>query len=233
MNYKSGLPFCKICGKEVLQTKKYTRNFCNASCRALFTKNGISNKGKKRSQFSEEWKKNIGESRRGKKHSEETKIKMSESAKNREKRIFSEDARKNISKASIIRYKKFDHPMLNRHLSEETKNKISEKIRMENNGNWQGGKSFEEYGIEFNEQLREEIRKRDNYTCKNCDMTEEEHIIVFGLRLNVHHIDYNKRNNVKTNLLTSCVSCNSRFNFNRDYWKRSLTEKMEQICQIL
>ena len=84
--------------------------------------------------------------------------------------------------------------------------------------NWQGGKSFEEYPREFTEELRESIRKRDNYTCQNCSMTEEEYLIVNGRVLDVHHIDYNKQNCKENNLITLCMNCNIRANFNRKYW---------------
>lgn len=74
------------------------------------------------------------------------------------------------------------------------------------------------YPNKFNDNLKEFIRKRDNYSCQNCNMTEEEHIIVLGQNLHVHHIDYNKQNCKKENLITLCHQCNLRANYNRDYW---------------
>jgi len=101
--------------------------------------------------------------------------------------------------------------------------KISEKIQsrdftLENNPNWIDGRSFEPYSSEFNEELKEQIRNRDNHICQNCGMTEEEHIIVYGQVLHVHHIDYDKINCKKENLISLCVGCNARANFNRSYW---------------
>jgi hypothetical protein len=87
------------------------------------------------------------------------------------------------------------------------------------NPNWQGGKSFEIYPIEFTNELKESIRQRDNYICQNCSMTEEEHLIVIGTILHVHHIDYNKKNYNKDNLITLCIGCNIRANYNRNYWQ--------------
>ncbi len=75
--------------------------------------------------------------------------------------------------------------------------------------------------------LKDQIRKRDNYTCQNCDMTEEEHIIVLGEVLSVHHIDYNKKNCNKNNLISLCRQCNARVNFNRKYWKEYFEIKIE------
>ena len=91
------------------------------------------------------------------------------------------------------------------------------------------GSSFEPYNIKFNQLLKEQIRKRDTYTCQNCDMTEEEHIIVYGTVLNVHHIDYNKKHSEKENLVTLCKQCNSRVNFNRKYWKEYFEEIIDAI----
>ena len=84
------------------------------------------------------------------------------------------------------------------------------------------------YGSDFIEDLRSEIRKRDNYTCQNCNMTEEESLIVWGEVLHVHHIDYNKKNNQKCNLISLCISCHMKTNFNRKYWKSIFQEKTIQ-----
>jgi hypothetical protein len=40
----------------------------------------------------------------------------------------------------------------------------------------------------------------------------------------VHHIDYDKANCAKENLITLCEVCHGRTNYNRDYWKNILTE---------
>lgn len=82
------------------------------------------------------------------------------------------------------------------------------------------------YPPEFNDKLKEEIRERDGHTCQNCGMTEEEHIIVIGKVLHVHHIDYDKKNCIKPNLVTTCRQCNLRANKNRDFWKKYYTDKM-------
>lgn len=94
--------------------------------------------------------------------------------------------------------------------------------------NYIDGRTGRPYPTEFNNKLKDEIRERDNYTCQgeNCGMTEEEHIIVYGRCLEVHHIDYNKQNCVKTNLITTCKQCNIRANKNRDYWEEYYTKKL-------
>lgn len=61
----------------------------------------------------------------------------------------------------------------------------------ENANNWQGGKSFELYGLEFNDDLKEVIRNRDRRKCQMCKKIELENKEL----LIVHHRDYNKQNN--------------------------------------
>lgn len=90
------------------------------------------------------------------------------------------------------------------------------------------GRSLLKYPSEFNDKLRLEIRTRDNFECQNCHMTEEEHIIVIGKVLSPHHIDYDKFNNLKTNLITLCSWCNSRANKNRKFWQEYYTKKINQ-----
>lgn len=93
----------------------------------------------------------------------------------------------------------------------------SRRITGKNNPVWIDGRSYEGYPLEFNQKLKDQIRKRDNYIC-SCGMTEEEHLIVYGRVLDVHHIDYDKKNLKENNLISLCTGCNLRANWNRDYW---------------
>lgn len=92
--------------------------------------------------------------------------------------------------------------------------------------NWS---SREPYASEWSIELREQIRRRDNYECQNCGMTEEEHLIVIGKSLSVHHIDYNKKNCSQYNLITTCNQCNCRANHNRYYWLEFYENKIAQL----
>jgi hypothetical protein len=83
-----------------------------------------------------------------------------------------------------------------------------------NNPNWQNGLGKLPYAFEFNKELKELIRKRDNYKCQYCGCYEVENC----RKLDVHHIDYNKENCKKNNLITLCRKCNLKVNHNRDYW---------------
>ena len=87
------------------------------------------------------------------------------------------------------------------------------------------GKGHVPYTNEFTRRLKFEIRKRDNFICQNCGMTEKEHLIVYGQVLEVHHIDYDKTNCNKNNLITTCKQCNVRANFNRKFWRKYFENK--------
>lgn len=82
----------------------------------------------------------------------------------------------------------------------------------EDHHSWRGGSSFEPYPSEFNESLKEEIRERDNRECQMCGRDEEEH----RGRLCVHHIDGNKGNCSKDNLVAVCRACNTKIEFLSD-----------------
>jgi len=105
----------------------------------------------------------------------------------------------------------------------------SDKIKGKNNPNWNEGSSFEPYSPLWTEELKIKIRQRDNHECQNCGMIQEEHFIVAGCDLNVHHIDYDKKNCKENNLITVCLSCNTRANFNREYWQEFYKIKTKEI----
>jgi len=96
----------------------------------------------------------------------------------------------------------------------ETRLKIRFALLGEKSPCWQGGISFEPYTPEFNRQLKELIRQRDGYQCQLCGMPEIENI----RKLDIHHIDYVKKNCLPDNLITLCRSCNGKVNNNREKW---------------
>jgi hypothetical protein len=98
--------------------------------------------------------------------------------------------------------------MLGKHHSEETLAKMSG----ENCHLWKGGISFEPYGSEFNETLKEQIRSRDNFVCHICGRHQGKR------KFPVHHIDYNKKNNDPSNLVTLCFNCHPKTNGRREQW---------------
>ena len=92
--------------------------------------------------------------------------------------------------------------------------------------NYIHGKSKEPYPLEFNDELKELIRDRDNHKCQKCDCPEIE----CNRKLDIHHIDYDKENLNKDNLISLCSKCNLKVNGNRIYWKQYFQKRRQILC---
>ena len=109
------------------------------------------------------------------------------------------------------------------HHTDEHKKKMSNLLSGEANGmygrigelspRWQGG--YREYSWHFISTLREQIRDRDNHTCQFCGITEAE----CNRKLDVHHIDFDNKNDDPYNLISLCKSCHGHTQGDRGYWK--------------
>lgn len=74
------------------------------------------------------------------------------------------------------------------------------------------------YPPKFTDALKRSIRDRDNHTCQWCGNTEGERAF------DVHHIDYNKENCTKGNLITLCRTCHRKTTFgDRGEWMSRLS----------
>ena len=100
------------------------------------------------------------------------------------------------------------------HMGHEISEKTLNKITGPNSTHWRGGISKLPYAWTFNNELKEEVRRRDGYKCQLCDTSQSE----CNRALDVHHIDYDKTNSDPVNLIALCRGCNSRVNKNRNYW---------------
>lgn len=208
---KKGKAYEEIYGKEMAIKMRSNRSEAN--------------KGRKMPPRTEEHRRKLSEALTGKIHSEEYKKKMSESLKGRQ---FSEEHKRKISES-----------LIGKRIPYETRKKISkshigihkgEKNPMygkngELSPNWHGGISSDPYGEEFNIQLKNLIRKRDNQVCILCGIHREK----MNKSLAIHHINYDKRCNFEQNLVALCNKCHSLTNYNRLYWTKFfqslLTEK--------
>ncbi len=173
---------------------------------------------------------------KGRKMSEEQKEKRSKTLKGR---IFTEEHKKNLSiagKGRIITWgqkiaKSRENNNNNRH-SNKTREKMKQsrllfiknnpeffnehRERMKGKGNpaWLGGISYEPYDKTFNEDFKEQIRNRDNKECLICGLQEKDSF----RKLDIHHIDYNKKFSVIQNCGSLCASCHSKTTINRNHW---------------
>lgn len=162
---------------------------------------------------------------KGYKHSEEAKRKMSKVKKGIK---FSEEHRRNLSMVhkgitfSEEHRRRISETGKGRKHSEETKRKMSLSKKGEKHPNWKGGIAFEPYSLDFNQQLKDRIRVRDNFICQLCKVPELE----CNRRLSVLHIDYNKKNCQEDNLISLCVRCNTKVNKDRKFWTNCFKEKL-------
>jgi len=100
---------------------------------------------------------------------------------------------------------------------EQKEKQTQNTLRKENHPNWLGGISNGEYGLEFNKELKYKIKESHNLTCQLCNTVTAE--------LDIHHIDYNKTNNLLENLIPLCKACHGKTNYNREKWQKLLTKK--------
>lgn len=123
------------------------------------------------------------------------------------------EKRKNVPNPKIsIALKGKPFSLLHRQrISKAMKN--NPKITGSNSCVWKGGISFLPYPREFYE-IADSIRDRDDHVCQLCGTPEN------GKKHPVHHIDYDKQNNSPSNLISLCVSHNTKVNRNREQWTK-------------
>lgn len=183
---------------------------------------------------SKELRKKLSNSHKGYKQSEETKLKMSEAHKDMK---HAEEAKRKMSKLAKGRKhlertkQKISQNLKGRligelnsffgkHHTKESKRKMGQ--RGKNHPNWKGGSSFESYGMEFNDDLKEKIRIRDGYRCQLCYSIQGKR------EFPVHHVDYNKHKNEEGNLITLCNKCHPKTNWHREFWMQYFQKLLEQ-----
>ena len=155
-----------------------------------------------------------------KNHQQKQEKKMSDSRMKHKKQIgylISPEARKKMSifrkgKPSNVKGKHWKWK-----LSKEAKRKIGLTHKGDKCNFWKGGVSFEPYSTDWTDDLRDSIRKRDNYICQECGVHQDE-LNNWSKKLDIHHIDYNKKNCNPNNLTTLCRNCHTKTNGNRNYW---------------
>lgn len=153
---------------------------------------------------------NYGSLKKGFKHSIETKEKIRKTSLKQFKGGMSEFHKKLISEA----------------IKKNLPSTIFKKGNLPHNfNNWS---SFEPYGKGFNNKLREQIRKRDNYRCQECFRHQDELFYKNGksYKLSIHHIDYNKNNNNPNNLISLCLNCHVQTNYKRKDWINYYNNKL-------
>jgi len=170
----------------------------------------------------------------GKKHTKAAKEKQKQAILERFKNGMPESIKKKIKKnhahLSGERHPLFgkrgkDSPNFGSKRSKETIEKMSGKNnsmygRIGNkNPLWIEDRSLFIYPTEWTDILKEAIRKRDKYICQECGVHQDE-LEGWNKKLDVHHVDYAKKNCDLNNLITLCRFCHIKTNYNREKWKK-------------
>lgn len=134
------------------------------------------------------------------KTSDETKRKISETNQN-----MSPETRAIISA-------KISAALSGRVVSDATRLKISQSRLRDKHWHWKGDLERNRYPVYWTAMLKNKIRLRDNFTCQFCGKAQGKRL------LSVHHIDYHKENCNEDNLVTLCLSCHVKTNYNCEFW---------------
>lgn len=180
-------------------SESHKRENLSPEIRAALSQRAMGNKFALGHKLSDEAKAKMAEKKRGKKQTAEH---IAKCAASRIGRKLSQETKDKIAAAHK-----------GRKLPEGIKVRLSEINSGENHPQWRGGISAEPYCQEWQfGDIKDYIKERDQGRCLNprCDGTKD--------RVCVHHVNYIKKDCSRINLITLCIGCNSRANFNRKSW---------------
>ena len=129
-----------------------------------------------------------------------------------------------LSKKHKIKIKKSMEGVKNHFYGKRHDKNSKSKMSLSHGGTGIPGE-LSEYGEKFDNDLREQVRFRDNYKCQVCGCSQLEN----KKQLDVHHIDYNKKNNNINNLIALCRRCHMKTNINREYWRKYFYDNSSAI----
>ena len=132
----------------------------------------------------------------------------------------------NIRRSNTLKKKRNGplNPFYGKHHKEESKIKMHNKLFRDKSPNWKDGISKLPYDINFNDRLKNLIRKRDNHMCQICRLEQNKLFMknrngkIINKKLLIHHIDYNKENSKINNLISLCSKCHGKIKTYDNYW---------------
>lgn len=184
-------------------------------------KRKIAEAGRRRAPISEETRQRLIEAQANRgprpKASEETRRKMSETRRGKKLTVTDKWKAATIKRAEAMRGKprspesieKHRQTMIGRQFSAEHRERLSKSGKGKHSGpsnpNYIDGRTKKKYPYpgEFTDYLKKKVRIRDGYTCQVCFKEAK------GRKGFVHHIDGDKNNCTMENLALVCASCHN------------------------
>lgn len=128
--------------------------------------------------------------------------------------------KESLDKNRATRYLPGHHWIGRKHTQEE-RDRIGRAISGSKNGRWNGGTANLPYTYEFIKYLRKQIHQEYKDRCALCSRE------CSGKSGHIHHIDYDRENNVRENLILLCSRCHGRTHVDRESW-RAILERMRK-----
>lgn len=157
----------------------------------------------------QETKDKISKSKKGFKHSEEAKQHLSKVCSGWKQ---TEEAKKRISEANkgVIRTKEHRNKISKSLIGRKVPQEITTKCIITRLENGSGYTKNGYCGAFVDREYKDSIRERDGYTCQDCGMSQEYSLNKWKRLLSIHHIDGDKLNSHYNNLITLCVRCHCK-----------------------
>ena len=143
-------------------------------------------------------------------------------SESRKRENLSKKTRRKLSISKIGNTCNFGHKHTKKH-----KKMMSKLYTGKGNPNWQDGASFKPYCYKFNEELKELIRERDNYTCQRCGKAQKVEVKDYNRKLCVHHIHFDKEN-CYPDLISLCNKCHLIVNHKRISSERKFMKNLKE-----
>jgi 5-methylcytosine-specific restriction endonuclease McrA len=103
-------------------------------------------------------------------------------------------------------------------------NKIRKFLNHKYYKHWE--KQYSKESAKFSKELKNRIKKRDNYQCQECGVKARQ-LRQMHSYLTIHHINFNHNDNKEDNLITLCPLCHAKTNFTKETWIKYFLEKRE------
>lgn len=106
------------------------------------------------------------------------------------------------------------------------KDKFAESYGFDSYKEMKSNKEGKRTSLFYDRKYRCYIFQDQSFCCPICKRKPQD-----GLRFDLHHIDYDIKNDTRNNLIWLCCSCHMKTNYNRNEFKHKLNEINENIVE--